>query len=400
MRRAVTRKDGVPGEAGSSLFFVFGALIVGLLLSGFTWPWDLHGPWPQSSERPVEVLEQPSLESAVASAGDLDSLGFRFAAFGDQRALADGEWQALLRHLAALDATDEGLLFMLDTGDIVQDGRHSDQYWMLRDILSAAPGLPYLVAVGNHEVRNNEDPTARENTARALAYLSSDIAADRMYYRKDIGPLTLLCLESNDLVYGDGGDASGLDSIAAGTRGRRQLEWLATTLATVPKERLLVVALHHPFMQSSMEHLEQARALWGLKVDGRSLPDLLADHDVDLVLVGHTHTYEHFRLRREDGAGFDLVNLSGRPRTSFLWIGDGARRARDIRGKERAWLTAQRFANVDRWEISQLEVMLEQEADQVAILSVRPDGTLGYDVRFLDDAAAEGAVTRYSGEVP
>ena len=41
---------------------------------------------------------------------------------------------------------------------------------------------------------------------------------------------------------------------------------------------------------------------------------------VDLVICGHTHTYERFRLRRGERE-LSLINLSGRPQNSFLFFG-------------------------------------------------------------------------------
>jgi len=52
------------------------------------------------------------------------------------------------------------------------------------------------------------------------------------------------------------------------------------------------------------------------------LADLFASGNADVILVGHTHTYEHFRVLRSDGAGFHLINVSGRPKDSILWIGE------------------------------------------------------------------------------
>lgn len=352
-------------------------LIVALSFAslGFTWPWEVGGPWPSSSETPIRPLDHPTLEQKAVA----EDRRVRFAAYGDQRALADGEWQEMIARIAALHAQDP-LDFIVDTGDIVQDGRHSDQYWMLREILAPVVDLPLLVGVGNHEVRNNEVQQARDNTGTFLSYLDPEFSSARMYYRKDAGPVRFLFLDSNDLVYGEG-------ATSPPSRVDAQVRWLAQELEEARSwTGPLVVVLHHPFVQSSRKHAESAAVLWSYRPMGpgtATLPELLLDAGVDLVLVGHTHTYERFVLGKGDRT-MDLVNLSGRPRTALLWIGDGARRARDIAGKELEHLRAQGWRDLDGWTISQEAVMVDDEENQFAIFEAA-DSTLTMSVHFLGE---------------
>jgi hypothetical protein len=148
--------------------------------------------------------------------------------------------------------------------------------------------------------------------------------------------------------------------------------------------------MHHPLVQSSRKHREQALALWSLEHRGRRLPDLLLDGGVDLILCGHTHTYERFRLTRADGCSLELVNLSGRPRDDFLWVGGAARRARDITGRESTWLAAKGWRQLEGWRIEQRAAMLDAESDQFAIIAVAPDGHLTLEMNFLDASQLDG----------
>ena len=155
------------------------------------------------------------------------------------------------------------------------------------------------------------------------------------------------------------------------------------------------MGIHHPFLQSSKKHRSTARGLWNLRFEGRRLAELLADGGVDLVLTGHTHTYERFRLERDDGHVMHVVNVSGRPRTAFLWIGDGARRARDLRGEEREWFTDKGFRGLERWRIEQVEAMREDERNQFATIDVGADGQLSLQIHFvdgLDDVSSTPAI--------
>jgi hypothetical protein len=112
--------------------------------------------------------------------------------------------------------------------------------------------------------------------------------------------------------------------------------------------------------------------------------DLLVDAGVDLILSGHTHTYELFRLRRADGRQLWHLNLSGRPRGAWLGLGAWERRATDIRGQEAAWLDRKGFDELPGWSIEQTEVMLSPERDQYAVFAVGPAGELSVRVCFFD----------------
>jgi hypothetical protein len=172
-----------------------------------------------------------------------------------------------------------------------------------------------------------------------------------------------------------------------------------------PDGRVRIVVMHHPLVHASERHLGHARALWNCTRAGRRLADLFADGGVNLILTGHTHTYERFRLRRDDGREIALVNLSGRPRTAFLWFGARARRPRAIAGREREWFTDHGFTGLERWQIRQEEAMAaDREADQFGIFTVGRGGGLELEVYFLDAAGGGGvrgapAVRLREGEV-
>ncbi len=400
------RRDGRRSRAGWAAAVALAgvaALLSPARAPAVDWPWETDDyDWPEGSDLPVEPLDRPAAETAVAEAVAAEGL-FRFAAFGDQRALADGEWQQLMRHIVEWERDHGDLAFVIDTGDIVNDGRHTDQFHRLTDeILAIAPELPYLVGVGNHEVHNNEDPAARAHTAAYLRALDPRFSAERMYYRKDLGGATFLFLDTNDLVYGDAGERGACPpELEPGSRAAAQMDWLTAQLAEIraAEPRPVIAVLHHPFVQSSAKHRESAASLWNLRVDGTPFADLLVDGGVDVVLTGHTHTYERFHLHREDGARLDVVNLSGRPRGSAFGLGAGLRRSRDIRGEERERLADWDWQGLERWTITQAEYLpKDQEADQFAVFTVEPGGALTMEVRFLGaddvDGTTGGPVVR------
>jgi hypothetical protein len=343
-------------------------------------------------------LGHPTVESRLSVAVvDSGAAGnpYRFVAYGDQRALADGEWQGMVDRIRRLEKEEGPIAFIVDTGDVVSNGRHTDQFAFLAKILEPVRHVPYLLGVGNHEVRNNRAPEAREHTAAFFAYLDPDFRTDRMYYRKDLGPVTFLFLDTNDFVYGEAGDRRTCPrEVDPLSREAAQIDWLTEQLDAVGDDpaRPTIVAMHHPPVQSSEKHLETACSVWNVSSGGRQLVDLLADGGVDVIITGHTHTYERFHLVREDGHEIALVNVSGRPRDSVLWFGGAARRARDIRGREDTWFRDLGWLGLDRWDVTQEDVMLkEHEANQFGVFDVESDGRLFLEVHFLADDAPGGS---------
>ena len=350
------------------------------------------GPWPTSSDRPVEALAHPSLESRIETLGDDMAAGFRLVLFGDQRALADGEWQAmidLILHRERRESPEGPLLAVIDTGDIVFDGRRSDQFHMLTDILSPLAEFPYLVGVGNHEVKNNLDPVARENyLAFVNASLGDELSTDRLYFRRDVGAVRMLFLDSNDLVYGADGERA--DDVEADARAREQLRWLSEQLAEPEGQRRTLAFIHHPMLSSSKKHAAQGAKLWSLLHEGRTLPTILLEGGVDVVVSGHTHTYERLRVTDASGHSLQLINVSGRPRNAVLWFGSGGRRARDIRGEEIEDLVDRGWKGLEGWKVEHLDAMLDDEENQWAELRVSAGGEIRGEIYFLVDHGKDG----------
>ena len=348
--------------------------------------------WPRTSRHTVEPIACASLDSRVSAVHPPAQAGYEFAAFGDQRALLGSDWPALVDSLDYVASRHERLLFLIDTGDIVDDGDHSDQFRVLSGLLGKIRRLPYLVAAGNHEVGQSKPGPARANTAKFLSPLDGSISPDRLYYRKVVGRVRYLFLDSNDLVYRPGPGSRADRAIEV--RAHAQLDWLIQELQdpAYPPSATTVVVMHHPFVQSSRKHRGQSQDLWSLRYHGRQFPDILADGGVDLVLVGHTHTFERFTVMRRDNRGFHLVNLSGTPEPSFLWFGAGERRAQEIHGDATPWLYEKGWRNLDGWTVSQEDVMVKDEADQFGLFNVDAEGGISLTMHFL--GRAPGPPTR------
>jgi hypothetical protein len=274
---------------------------------------------------------------------------------------------------------------VIDTGDIVQDGSHSDQFAMLAGILNPLREYPYVLAVGNHELNKNEGE-GRANTVTAMSASMPWAAEDSLWHEYSLPHLRLVILDTNDIVYGPSGEGGDpLDH----PRVQKQLLWLEAILAE-SDARPIVVVMHHPFVSSSRKHRESAADLWSLTWRGRILPEILADGGVDLVIAGHTHTYERFRLTSPEGSKIHLVNVSGRPRDSFLWWGSGARRAHDWRDDTIEHMRAAGWKNLEGWLIDQESPMLDEQENQWVELRVDPAGRIDLETFFLADKGREG----------
>jgi 3',5'-cyclic AMP phosphodiesterase CpdA len=302
---------------------------------------------------------------------------FRFAVFGDQKGLAKGgEWDALLRQVRALEPAP---LFLLDTGDIVENGTYRDQFVQLEEILSVVDGLPYLLAVGNHEI-DDDDVEAKGHVVQFLGDVigRDQFREEQLYYVKKVGPLRLVVLDSNDLVYPARGACRG--RYDAGTRGSEQLAWLADELAR-PWDGSTVVAFHHTMMLSATKHEDHARCLWNgaFAAHGdRTLPEILIDGGVDVVLTGHTHTYEVLPVTR-GGRAMLSVNVSG--------TSGGSRLVREVPDPPAEF--AERGWDLNGWTgVSQGAFMPPDNiVNQFGLISVTPAGALDCAIYHVGESA-------------
>lgn len=330
--------------------------------------------WSRSSTQPVPRLSHPPFDRVTEAAQP----PFTFAVFGDQKGLAkSGEWDALLRQLASLEPP---LLFLLDTGDIVENGTYRDQFVQLEEILSVVDGLPYLLAVGNHEI-DDDDVDAKGHVVQFLGDVigRDQFREEQLYYVKRVGPLRLVVLDSNALVYPARGACR--ERYDAGTRGAEQLAWLVDELAT-PWDGSTVVAFHHTMMLSASKHEDHARCLWNgaLAAHGdRTLPEILIDGGVDVVVTGHTHTYEALRLTR-GGRTMLSVNVSG--------TSGGSRLAREVLDPETDF--AKRGWDLSGWTgVSQGAFMPPDNImNQFALISVSAAGALDCAIYHVGESVA------------
>ena len=333
----------------------------------------------------VAPLAHPTVEMRAVQLDVSPDDGYRFVVFGDQKGLWKDDFQRLIEEVRA-EADRAGappLLFMIDSGDIVDDGSKSPQFAELAERLAPVRDLPYLVGVGNHELMTDKGAeTAARGRRNTAAFLGADYTVDRMFYATEIGPVRFLFLDTNELgVYPE----LPRNDPAASTRIQAQLEWLQGELAD-PSGPTVAVS-HHAFVQSAKKHRDHARTLWNLvhpELAGRTLAQALHDGGVDLVLSGHVHSYEVFALERA-GRPMWSVNASGKPTGSWFRL-PGQRMPNDWRGREMARLGDAGFeTGVEEWRVRQLALMTDDtKHNQYALVTVSDTGAMSIELRSID----------------
>jgi hypothetical protein len=132
---------------------------------------------------------------------------------------------------------------------------------------------------GNHEYL--DDPQ-HDSAAGHFTYFGAAAGdSNKGYYSFPLGQWQAFVLNTGDLGFGVA-DCFPVSCAA----GSAQEQWLRTSLAQLPADKCVVAAFHHPHHASDVarDHPDVLAALY----------DALYDNGVELLLTGHSHTYERF----------------------------------------------------------------------------------------------------------
>jgi hypothetical protein len=216
---------------------------------------------------------------AFATEGPAGADGLQVVVFADPqvKSVADVDYYA--RDIVA-DAKGRRFQLGLSLGDIVDD---APALYPAIDAVTASLGVPWLHVPGNHDV----DADAASDAASLTAF------------KHAFGPDTFVHREP-------GATFIGLDDVIvlpghkpAYVGGLRpdQFDFLEATLPTVPKDRLLVVAVHIPLFDTAAP----GRPPTFRPADRARLFALLRGFPHLLVLSGHTHGQRHVFHGAADG---------------------------------------------------------------------------------------------------
>lgn len=193
--------------------------------------------------------------------------------FGDPQAynLDEIEYftQGIIKELEGI----ENVAFGISLGDLVGD----DLVLHIPYIRATARiGIPWYNVIGNHDMNFDAE---------------EDIYSDETF-EKNFGPANYAFVYGNthfivldDILYPDPRDGKGY----WGGFRKDQLDFVENYLRFVPKDRLIVIAVHIPFYDESYDPEGTFR-----KEDRARLFDLLKDYPYTLSLSAHTHIQQQY----------------------------------------------------------------------------------------------------------
>ena len=234
---------------------------------------------------------------------------FSFIAYGDTRGRRDGVneqyehslvVESMLRTIASLAKGPDPVRFVLQSGDAVVNGRDPRQWNVsfisLINRITTEAGVPYYLAPGNHDVTaagSLNDPGRKVGLTNYLQAVSQLIPPDRSVRRLDGYPTYAFGYGNTFVIAFDSNIAE--DST--------QYAWVKYQLDGLDRRRYthVVAFFHHPAFSSGPHGtpvLERASAA----VRERYMP-LFRKYNVDLLLTGHDHLFDHWVERYRDVNG-------------------------------------------------------------------------------------------------
>jgi len=233
---------------------------------------------------------------------------FSFIAYGDTRGGLDGialqtnhslVVTSMLNTIAVRAGSSDPIKFVVQSGDAVTDGRVARQlnvsYIPVIERLTDV-GIPYYLAVGNHDVRNSNNLA---DSSRLIG-LKNYFAANKNLIPADGSPRRLAGYPTYAVAYGNTFVLL-FDSIIADDS--TQFNWIRKQLAALDHRRFvnIVAVCHHPAFSSGPHG--------GANLEGPTMAmrqlymPLFRQYHVKLLLAGHEHLFEHWVERYTDASG-------------------------------------------------------------------------------------------------
>jgi len=266
-----------------------------------------------------------------AEAASVGVTRFSFIVYGDTRGRRDGvdpQYEhslvvdAMLRSIASLANGPDPVRFILQSGDAVVNGRDAAQWNVsfvgLINRLTTEGGVPYFLAPGNHDVTSAADlaspgrKVGLGNYLQAMTHLIPPNGASRRLngyptYAFGYGNTFVLAMDSN--IADD----------------ETQFNWVRAQLEGLDRKRYshVVAVFHHP-VYSSGPHggptLEAPTAV----LRARYMP-LFRKHQVEFLVTGHEHFFEHWVERYRDASGtprrIDQIVTGGGGAPLYAYVG-------------------------------------------------------------------------------
>ena len=246
------------------------------------------GPLPASIDFPLRPQREPEK--------------FRVLVFGDTQPGNEVQLDWMARDTIAELQGVKDVAFGLTVGDLVNVGRL--QFLCRVNELQAMIGVPWLNVPGNHDL-NFVAPN------QELSFETFKSSNGPTTYAWEYGAVSFLML-TNVFWKGYAGHAVSDDPESGGepqiarknyemAMAEADWEFLAAYIATVPHDRLLVVAMHMNLVRGMPVAGRDGFAMEAGTPFTRRFLQAISGHPRTLSISGHTHRQAHYFLGREHG---------------------------------------------------------------------------------------------------
>jgi hypothetical protein len=206
--------------------------------------------------------------------------------------------KAIGAKLDSLEGTGQVVAAIINTGDLVKDGRIPTQWTrFLRLIRPLAGRVPYFGVAGNHERTDTPEGVANGRTATGLP-----VSGDRLYYCFDSadGWVRFLALDSNPMT----DPANHWPRDIEIKYSDEQIDWL---VARIKEHRgPAFVFMHHPPLSVGFHRVEwQSDAV--LRERRERMVRALHENGIGVLASGHEHAYERALMTWPDGVLINIV---------------------------------------------------------------------------------------------
>ncbi|MBU1187711.1 MAG: metallophosphoesterase [Gammaproteobacteria bacterium] len=170
---------------------------------------------------------------------------------------------------------------LLTSGDNAYTSGRFNEYReaLLQPLASELTGTSFWPAYGNHDARRRA--FFKLFTFPANAESGGIASGSQRYYAFDYGPVHVVMLDSQSSLRLDKPD---------------MLNWLQRDLQHNTLPWTIVVLHHPPYSKGSNDSDAASGSDWRQRVVREDIVPLLEQADVDLVLAGHSHSYERSHL--------------------------------------------------------------------------------------------------------
>lgn len=242
----------------------------------------------------VPVLLAKGLYPDLALVRDIPDVMRRHPVWGREHAVN----RAIGMKLDSLEARGQTVAALINTGDLVKDGRVPDQWTrFLRLIRPLSSRTPYFPIAGNHE--RTDTPEGVENWRMATGLPAT---GDRLYYCFDSadGWVRFLALDSNPMT----DPANHWPRDVEIKYSDEQIDWL---VARIKEHRgPAFVFMHHPPFSSGFHRVEwQSDAV--LQERRERMVRALHENGIGILATGHEHAYQRALMTWPDGVLINIV---------------------------------------------------------------------------------------------